>query len=109
MEDFTNTLSGWGNSISQGFSDLWQKTKEVTSNVTNTNDSTSSPSNSSSNYTANYGGKKTKKRHMKGGYVSYSPKNNIASHASSFSGITAKPHTYVGGKNKRKHKKTRKN
>jgi hypothetical protein len=105
MEDLSNTLSNWSNSLSESVSDLWQKTKDATASLTNSSNTSSTYS--SNNFNANYGGKKTRRRKMKGGYKDYTPKNNIASNAASFSGITAKPHTYVGGKSKKAHKKTR--
>jgi len=56
-----------------------------------------------------YGGKsrKHKRRHMRGGYKDNISTTNLAAKAASFSGPTAKPHTWVGGRTRR-HRKARK-
>jgi hypothetical protein len=54
---------------------------------------------------SNYGGKKKGKKSMTGGYKSLSPLNNIASTASPYSGATAQPQVFVGGKTKKRGKK----
>jgi hypothetical protein len=55
----------------------------------------------------NYGGKRrTKKKY--GGYKENTPTTGLASHASPVSGLqTAKPHTWVGGRTKRRHRHSR--
>lgn len=69
-------------------------------------DSTSSNNSSSLNFGTTNGGKKTKRKY--GGYKSNTPTTGLASSASPVSGIqTAKPHTWVGGKTKRRHKHSR--
>jgi len=78
MDELSNTLSVWSDNISQGASDLWQKTKETAASLTGTSTpNTYYSSNSSSSYlptslTSNYGGKRrTRKRHMKGGFTPF--------------------------------------
>ena len=45
------------------------------------------------------GGKSRKRRrHKGGGFHSNTPTTGLATHAASFSGSTAKPHSYVGGR-----------
>ena len=58
-----------------------------------------------------YGGKKTRRR-IKGGTKGYTPTTGLAAHGAHFSGPTAKPHNWVGGKTKkrfgvRKHRHTK--
>lgn len=92
---FLDTLSNLGNSISQGATSLWEKTKNYTSSITT----------SSSNYT---GGRKTRRRRMRGGFEDNTPTTGLASNAAQFSGQTAQPDNLVGGKLKRRRIKSRK-
>ncbi len=117
---FLDTLSNWGTSFTQGANSLWEKTKSATTSATSGFTSSSSmPSSSSPSYTTpsytaqtmSYGGKTRRNRRMRGGYVANSSTTDLASRAGSFSGPTAKAHTMVGGRTKRrgKNKKSRKN
>ena len=120
-------------SLKQGTSDFWNKTKNATSGLTSSF-STTSPTNYSSstngyqqmstpyqtqgptNYQANYGnqtsinqgfgGKRgtTRKRHLRGGYTDNTPTTGLAITAAPFSGPTAQPHNWIGGKSRRKNK-----
>jgi hypothetical protein len=92
---FLETLSNLGNSISQGATTLWEKTKNYTSSITTR----------SSNYT---GGRRTRRRRMRGGFEDNTPTTGLASNAAQFSGPTAQPHNLVGGKSKRRGIKSRK-
>ena len=109
---FLNSLTSWGSS-------LWNKTTAsltgenkppatyeqppatydqppaTSYQSSETTETTETPSNS-------YGGK-SKKRRMKGGLKGYTPTTGLASHGTSFSGPTAKPHTMVGGKTRKRH------
>ena len=126
LEDISNTLSGWGSSLSEGASSVWQKTKDATSNITGTT-SSSSTYMPTSMYTSTtptptptpmststYGGKRyrklrqTKRRKMRGGFEDNTPTTGLAVHAAPFSGPTAEPHNWVGGKTKRRNNKSRK-
>ena len=117
LDDFSNTLSSWGSSISRGASSMWAKTKSSLTGSPSYNSYNSynsyTPSSSynqttsytpSSTYqspmnTSTYGGKHTRRRKHRGG--------GIASNASPVSNIkTAQPHNLVGGKTRRR--KTRK-
>lgn len=122
LDDLTNTLSGWGSSITQGASSIWEKTKSASSNLTSPSPSTTmtpsvpsttiTPSSPSTTMTPSspssipaYGGKHRTHKKRGGG---------VASFAASASNIkTAQPLNWVGGKtrrkSRRKHKKTRKN
>lgn len=111
LDNVSSTLSGWGTSISQGASGLWQKTKSATSSLTGTNSTTSytTQTQASSTPSGIMGGTTSRgrrtKRRLRGGYKDNSPTTGLASHAASFSGKTAQPHTLVGGKTKRhKHR-----
>jgi hypothetical protein len=93
LDTITSTLSGWGSSAkkSLGFDDS-----------TTSYSTTPSYDTSSTATTSSYGGK-NKSRRMKGGYKAHTPTTGLASHSSSFSGNTAKPHTWVGGKTRKRH------
>lgn len=57
---------------------------------------------------APYGGKKgSKKRRMRGGFKDNTPTTGLAVHAASFSGKTAQPHNWVGGKTRRRVRKSK--
>jgi len=106
LDDLSNTLTEWGTSISNGATDLWQKTKDATASITGSTDSTSTSYFPTTSTTSTYGGKHRKsKKHMKGGYHDNISKTGLAAHAAPFSGQTAEPHNWVGGKTKRRHKK----
>ena len=64
-------------------------------------------------YMTPFGGKRTKKsrRHMRGGYTANTPTTGIAFNAAPFSGYTAQPEVWVGGKTKKRrmHKKNKSN
>jgi hypothetical protein len=106
LDDLSNTLSGWGTSISDGASNLWQKTKDATSSLTGSTDTSSTSYFPTTTTTSTYGGKHRKsRRHMKGGYHDNTPTTGLAAHAAPFSGPTAQPHNWVGGKTKRRNKK----
>ena len=92
---FLETLSNLGNSISQSANTLWEKTKNYTSSITT----------GSSNYT---GGRRTRRRRMRGGFEDNTPTTGLASNAAQFSGPTAQPRNFVGGKSKRCGVKSRK-
>jgi hypothetical protein len=113
---FLETLTGWGSSISQGASDLWKKTKDATSNMTSTSSTptysstpsytpTTQPQTTAPAPAVGYGGRKTRRRRMRGGFEDNTPTTGLASHAASFMGHTAQPQTIVGGKTKRRHRK----
>lgn len=113
---FLDTLSNWGTSLTQGASNLWQKTKDatttgITSYTPVQQSIASQPVNNTATYTGStttYGGK-TRRRKMKGGYENNISSSNLASNSAPFSGPTAQPHNLVGGrsrKNRRNHKKS---
>ena len=119
------TFSNFGNSISQGASSIWDKTKKMTG-VGNSS-STYTPSTSTytpSTYTSStpsttsysYGGKRIRKgskksktlrrsrsRTMKrgGNFSPNVPINSLASRAAPFTGLTARVNDLVGGKRNR--------
>lgn len=104
VDSVSSTANSWGEYISQGASDLWNKAKNATSNNYN-----------SSSYT---GGKRTRRKKMRGGFVDNTITTGLAARAANISGInSAKPHNLVGGKSKKhryytqkqKHSRFRKN
>ena len=127
LESLTNTLSGWGSSLSQGASGMWSKTKSATSSLTGstptsytTNSYQQSPANSYQQSPANsyqqspmgsstFGGKRSRRRrNISGGFKDNTPTTGIAVNASSVSGIkTAQPHNWVGGRTRRRGRKGR--
>ncbi len=50
-------------------------------------------------------GKHTHRRHKRGGTPGWTPLTGIAAHGAPFSGETAKPQVWVGGKTKRRYRK----
>ena len=112
FDNFSNTLSGWGTSLSQGASNMWEKTKSATSSLTG-----STPSSTySSSYTnapmstSTYGGKRSRHRRMRGGYQDNTPTTGLAVHAGPISGISMANANKVGGRTKNRRrtgKKTR--
>ena len=104
LEDVSNTLSNWGTSLSQGATDLWQKTKQATSNITGPTSTTSyAPTYTQPMTTSTYGGR-SRRRRIRGGFKDNTPSTGIATHAAPFSGPTAQPLTIVGGRTRR-HKR----
>jgi len=97
LDNLSSTASNWSNSLYSGMSNLWNKTKSTTSYLTGTS-SAVPPQPAYNNYIR---GGKTRRRKMRGGYNANTPATGLASTAASFSGQTAQPHTYVGGKTKR--------
>lgn len=110
---------GFWNSLTQGFSDAWEKTKKATtdaySSATGSPSSTYSPPTTTTTYSpptttttysqptsTGYMGGKTKRRRMRGGFKDNTPTTGLANHAAPFSGKTAEPHNWVGGKTKRR-------
>lgn len=110
LDSLSNTLSGWGTSLTQGASSIWDKTKNATSSLTNSTPTNtySSPSYTSTPMTTStYGGKHTRhKRRLRGGFEANTSASGLAVNAAPISGIsTAKPHNLVGGKTKRRNRK----
>ncbi len=58
-----------------------------------------------SDTTASYGGKSRRRnRTIKGGFTGHTPTTGLAVKAAPFSGPTAQPHNWLGGKRSRKHR-----
>ena len=111
------TFSNFGNSISQGASSIWDKTKKMAGVGNSSSTSTYTPS--ASTYTPSaspstststpysYGGrrlrKKTKRSRSKtmkkgGNFSPNVPINSLASRSATFTGLTARVNDLVGGK-----------
>jgi hypothetical protein len=121
------TFSNFGNSISQGASSIWDKTKKMTGVGNSSSTSTYTPStytpsstpstpSTPSTTSYSYGGKRIRKgskksktlrrsrtRTMKrgGNFSPNVPINSLASRAASFTGLTARVNDLVGGKRNR--------
>lgn len=106
LDELSNNISSMSDSLVSGVSNIWDKTKNAASSLTGSTSSSSSyvPQTTSTNNlmsTSTYGGR-TKRRRMRGGYSPNSSTTGLATTAAPFSGQTAKPHTWVGGKTKRR-------
>ncbi len=85
------------------FTNIWSKTKQGLYGAYN-----STP-------TQSYGGKTKRHKHrrsMKGGFTGYTPTTGLSSNAASFSGPTAQPQVWLGGKSRKcnrggKHRHTK--
>ena len=96
------TNSSWLNR-SKSYIPSWMSGDSSQSSTGMSNMGYGSSDSSSSNFGTTNGGRRTKRKH--GGYNSNTPTTGLASTASPVSGIqTAKPHTWVGGKTKKRHK-----
>jgi len=103
---------GFWDSLTQGFSDAWEKTKKATSDAyssatgsTSNTYSTPSLAPSTQPTSSGYMGGKTKRRRMRGGFKDNTPTTGLAAHAAPFSGPTAQPHNWVGGRTRRRGRK----
>ena len=108
---------GFWDSLTQGFSSAWEKTKNAASSATSS--LTGSPTTTSSTFTpapttsvqpmttSTYGGR-SRRRRMRGGFKDNTPTTGLAAHAASFSGETAQPHNWVGGRTRRRGRKGKK-
>ena len=123
LNSLGQTFSNFGNSISQGASSFWDKTKKMTGIGNTSSPSTYTPSASSYTPSASpststpyrYGGmrlrKKTKRTRSKtmkrgGNFSPNVPINSLASRAAPFTGLTARVNDLVGGK-RNKTRRTR--
>jgi hypothetical protein len=104
----TKRGGGMFDSLSTSFSSLWKPKASPPMSSSTPPMSSSTPPMSSSTppmTSSTYGGKSRKhRRRMRGGFKDNTPVTGLASHAASFSGQTAKPHTLVGGKTRRRRK-----
>ena len=110
-----NRGGGFFDSVSNSFSGLFGSKKTTPSYSTSYNsysNPTSSGSYSNPTYSSSYsnptssgsyfGGKRRRSRkHMRGGYTDNTPTTGLAAHASPFSGPTAQPHNWLGGRTRR--------
>jgi hypothetical protein len=106
LDNLSNTLSGWGSSISEGTSSIWGKTKNAASGLTGT--STTSYSTPAPMSSSTYGGKRSRRRrHMKGGFKDNTTSSTLAMNSAQISDIkTAQPQKIVGGKTRRRRGRT---
>jgi hypothetical protein len=90
---------GTSNSSSGFFGNLFGSTSSTNNNTSYTNAPMS---------TSTYGGKHSRRRrHMRGGFKDNTPTTGVASHAAPISGVsTAKAHNWVGGRTRRRGRKT---
>lgn len=108
---------GFWDSLTQGFSSAWEKTKKATTDAYSSATGSTTPQSTYSSpplmtsqptsTSTGYMGGKTKRRRMKGGFKDNTPITGLASHAAPFSGSTAQPHNLVGGRTRRRGRKHR--
>lgn len=106
-DSMTNSMSNLGSSMSNWTSGLMSSKKTSYSSPSSSSYSSpssySSQSYSSSPYSStSSGGKRRTKRRMRGGFKDNTLMNNLATHAAPFSGSTAEPKNWVGGRTKRR-------
>jgi hypothetical protein len=112
FDNISNTFSGWGSSISNSTSGLFgKKSTSTTTTTPSSSTTTSTPSSTSTTpmTTSTYGGRRRRKsrKHMRGGFKDNISRSGLASNASPFSGSTAKPHNWVGGRTRRRRRGSR--
>ena len=95
----------------EGWYDSLKKNASSASSWLTTDTDSTTPTTPTPTPTSTYGGRKRKSRRMRGGYSDNMSMTNLASRAASFSGETARPQAYVGGKRTKrrchKHKGSR--
>ena len=95
----------------EGWYDSLKKNASSASTWLTTDTDSTTPTTPTPTPTSTYGGRKRKSRRMRGGYSDNMSMTNLASRAASFSGETARPQAYVGGKRTKrrchKHKGSR--
>ena len=98
----TSSGDGW-------FGSLKKNASSASGWLTGSNSDSSTPTSYTPPTTSTYGGRRRHRMH--GGYSDNMSTTNLASQAGQFSGSTARAHSYVGGRTKRrchKHKSSRK-
>jgi hypothetical protein len=111
-DSMTSSMTNLGSSMSNWGSSLMSSSKKTPSYSSSSLSLPSSSSSSSSYQPSSYsssttlnrssGGKRRSKRRMRGGFKDNTPLNNLAAKAAPFSGSTAEPKNWVGGKTKRR-------
>ena len=106
---------GFWDTLSKGFSDTWQKTKKATSDAYSSATGSLTPTPTpvptpapmtpqpAASTSSGYMGGRTRRRRMRGGFKDNTPTTGLAAHAASFSGETAQPHNWVGGRTRRRN------
>jgi hypothetical protein len=93
LDSLGNTLISWGDSISEGASNIWNKTKNATTNAYNS-------LNGTPNYNSNYYGgrkKRTRRRNLRGGFKANSSSTDLAFQAAPVNNIkNAQPEIWLG-------------
>lgn len=103
---------GFWDSLTQDLSTVWENTKKTTSDAysyvtgSKSRPYPSTPLLTSTQPTSSgFMGGRTRRRRMRGGFRDNTPTTGLASHAASFSGQTAQPHNWVGGRTRTRHRK----
>jgi hypothetical protein len=96
----------------EGWYDSLKKNASSASSWLTSDSATTAPAATEAPPAPTYGGRKRKSRRMRGGYSDNMSMTNLASRAAPFSGETARPQAYVGGRRTKrrchKHKGSRK-
>lgn len=109
-DSMTNSMSNLGSSMGNWGSSLMSSKKPSYSSPSSSSYSSQSYSSSpySSTSSTSSGGKRRTKRRMRGGFKDNTPMNNLATYAAPFSGSTAEPKNWVGGRTKRRRHRSSK-
>lgn len=119
FDSIKQSFNNLSSSVQNSASSMWNKTKKATSSYQPSTYQPSAPTyqpsapSYNSSYqpsTTSYGGSKRKRtrRRLKGGYKPSQSLNNIAADAAPVHGLqTARSHTWVGGKRRKKRTRTR--
>ena len=103
LEGISNTFSGWGSSLSEGTTSLWEKTKNATSGLSGS--STPAPAQPPMS-TSTYGGRhRRSRRRMRGGFNDNEPSSSLALNASPLSEMNK---TILSGGRTRRNRRSRK-
>lgn len=100
-------FSSWGSTLSSSISNLWNKSKDTTSSTPYIPSSTETPITQPNTVIGGRTIRHKLKRRIKkiGGTHGYTPTVGLASTGAPFTGSTAKPHNWVGGKKRKTHRK----
>jgi hypothetical protein len=101
LSNAQTAISNFSSNLSNDTAKVWDNTKKATSSAYN---SVVNPSPSATSV----GGRRKHRRTHRGGFHGYSNKNGVDTNAATFSGNTAQPLNWVGGKKtKRRHRSRR--
>ena len=96
-DSLTKSVSGWGSSLSNPF-----KKSSTTTSTSTTYTPTTTTTLSTTPPVTSGGRRRRRSKRYRGGFSASKSLNDVASYAASFTGKTAQPQAWVGGKSKRR-------